>query len=110
MALVGTPAYLERLRARNSPTLDQVLGRIAYCERIDACPDEDLRLIAGQFDLPDPAVDLLVAGAHGSARRLAAAIVAAQRIEDKEGRGFSERGIREAYAQLMPVSLNGEGH
>lgn len=102
LVIVCTPAYLEKMKERHSPTLQQFLGRIAYREAIDEAPPPDLKLIARQFGLGKDALAALIGGSAGSARRCRAALVAAQRTN---GGTFSPGGIAEAFEQLMPVTL-----
>jgi len=102
LVIVCTPAYLDKLRARRSSTINQFLGRVDYTETVPEAPSADLEMIASQFKLDDDALRVLIDGSCGSARRCRAALVAAQRTNGGE---FSAHGIAEAFNQLMPTSL-----
>jgi len=100
MVWAGTEAYLRRLRARKSSTIRQVLGRIKHAVHLARCTDDDLAGILAPYDLSDEALEALVEGACGEARRAVNAMVAAKRLN---GKGISAATIRRAYETLMPV-------
>jgi len=100
VALVATPAYLKHLRDAKSDTLQQVLGRIAYVAQVAPCCDDDLARIAAPFGLDDAAMDALVEGAHGQARRAVAALAAARR---RSNDGITAAAVKRAYQALMPA-------
>jgi len=100
MAWAGTPAYLERLRARKSATIRQVLGRVKHAVRLPSCSDDDLAGILAPYSLSQAALEAIIDGAHGEARRAVNCIVAAQRMNGHEK--ISPATIRRAYDTLMP--------
>ncbi|GEM_PF-3020472 len=101
MVFVATPAFLVRLRARKSSTLEQFLSRITYCCVVNGITDEDAERIAAPFPMDRAALATLRDGAHGSARRLANALVGAQRIAAADGGKMDAKCIARAYATLM---------
>jgi DNA transposition AAA+ family ATPase len=100
LVLVGTEAYLPRLRNAQSATINQVLGRISYKVEIPRAADADLRQIARDYDVETEAAKILVKNSAGSARRCVQAIRASRRFN---GETPSVKGITEAFAHLMPV-------
>jgi hypothetical protein len=101
--LVATPAFLERLRSRNSSTLNQFLNRIAYCCQVEGLTDEDADRLLERYSLDRAALAAAREGARGVARRLAFGIVGAQRIAAAENRKLDGRTIARAYAMLMEI-------
>lgn len=99
IALVGTHNFYAGLREGASATIQQVLGRVAYVERLGSCSRDDLARIAEPYDLPGDALDVLVEGAGGEARRAVAALVRAQ--SDTED-GVTADGLRAAFGTLAP--------
>ena len=99
MVFIGTEAYLRMLWSRRSTTLDQFLGRVAYVVYPGQCAREDIERLAEPYGLDREALDILVDGACGQARRAALALYAVHRY----GRGYSARFIRRAFRELMPV-------
>lgn len=104
VALVGTSAYLEKLHYCRSATVAQLIGRFAYVKYMDGCSPDDIRAIASQFDLEDEAVDVLVDGCGGQARRAALALCAVQRLN---GPKVTAKIMRKALGELMPL-MEGE--
>ena len=100
MAWAGTPAYLRRLRNYKSATIRQILGRIKHAVHLRACTDDDLAAILAPYNLGDDALEAIVDGAHGEARRAVNCIVAAQRMNGKHG--IPRELVRRAYETLMP--------
>jgi DNA transposition AAA+ family ATPase len=100
LVLVGTGAYLRKLRARKSATIGQVLGRIRAAIQLDGCSADDLAAILKPFAFSDDALDAVVEGAGGQARRAVACAIAAKRLNGKE---ITAETVRQAYASLMPL-------
>lgn len=99
MAWIGTESFLDGLAARRSSTINQVLGRVVYLERLGPLTPDDIALIAEPYGLDDEALAALVTGAQGQAGRAAAALVNARR----GGRRVTARTLEQAFAMLMPV-------
>jgi len=100
MVFAGTAAYLRRLRGYRSATVRQVLGRIKHAVHLPPCSDDDLSAILAPYDLAEEALEAIVDGAHGEARRAVNCIVAAQRMNGKHG--ISPELVHRAYETLMP--------
>ncbi|HUS79698.1 MAG TPA: AAA family ATPase [Vicinamibacterales bacterium] len=103
VVLIGTDGFLQRLRARRTTTVNQVLGRIGHTELLDMSTEDDLHKIVEPFGLDGDAFGALVQDAHGQARRAVAALIAARRMGDG---ALDAKRIRKAYRKLMPV-ING---
>jgi len=101
IALVGTLSFLERLRRKNTSTLNQFLNRIAHSCRIDGITDEDCDRITAALELPADARAAARSGARGVARRLAHGLVGAQRIARDESATLSAKTLQRAFGQLL---------
>jgi DNA transposition AAA+ family ATPase len=101
IVLVGTPDLLEAIRRKNSATLNQVLRRIAYCEKVDGLTEEDAEEMLANFKLDHAAVLTALDGAHGIAGRLALGIVGAQRLAKEIGKPLNADTVKRAYSKLM---------
>jgi len=99
MAMLGTGAMLEKLRARRSSTISQFLGRIAYSRLLDGITRDDADAILRPMELPAESCKSLAAGCESSARRLAYACVAAQR--NAGSLRFGPQHVALAYSQLL---------
>ncbi|NLF17010.1 MAG: AAA family ATPase [Lentisphaerae bacterium] len=100
LVLVGTQAYLAKLRGKSSATIAQVLQRISYVVNIVEAPQADLRLIADAYGCDREAGRVLLQRSGGSARRCVQAIRASRRFN---GATLSAAGIAEAFNHLMPL-------
>ena len=103
IVMVGTHAFLDHLNLRATATERQVLGRIFHVTRAQRVSADDIAAICAPLDLPDDALDEVVRGAAGEARRAAAVVVAAQR-QAGEGK-ITASAIRDAYQTLMPMEV-----
>jgi DNA transposition AAA+ family ATPase len=109
MVLLGTTDLLDSIRRKNSPTLNQVLRRIAYCEVVDGLTEEDAEKMLESFKLDDTSILTAHDGAHGIAGRLALGIAGAQRLAKETGKPLDSKVIGRAFSKLMPeVRSNGE--
>jgi len=99
LALVGTLAFKERLSRRNSSTIGQFLGRLAYAESVDGISDTDAEEILSPFGLARDAVSALARGCDGSARRLVWAIASAQREAGQAA--ITTKHVSNAYSALL---------
>ena len=100
LVIVGTETFLEDLRAKGSKVVNQFLGRVAYVEVLAGLGRDDVEAIAEPYKLDKAAMEVLTAAASGQARRVAALLVAAQRMN---GKGLTVKSLRKARTQLMPV-------
>ena len=107
IALIGTSDFVHNLRLKRSATVNQIIGRVGDTLKLGEITRDDLEAIVAPYGLDDSAMETLWAGCHGQARRAVSALVAAQRgAKHTGGSLISEKAIRRAYQQLMPV-LNG---
>lgn len=99
LALVGTLAFRERLQRRNSSTIGQFLGRLAYAASVDGISDTDAEEILAPFGLARDALSALARGCDGSARRLVWAVASAQREAGQAA--ISTQHVTSAYQALL---------
>jgi len=97
LAILGTEAYLGRLRGRRSPTLNQFLGRVGLEVHVGECSDADLGMIADGYNLDGAALAVLFKGAQGQARRAVKALANARAMSNN---GMSAAVLVEAFEQL----------
>ncbi len=103
MVLSGTAAYLDKLRARKSATIRQVLRRFKHVTVVSGCSDDDIAQILSPFEIPDDVLDVIIEGAAGEAGRAVDVYVSAKRMSGEKP--LTAAMIREAYGTLMPVEM-----
>jgi hypothetical protein len=109
VVLLGTLDLLANIRRKNSPTLNQVLFRIAYCEIVGGLTEEDAEMLLESFGLDATAIEAAFLGSHGNAGRLAMGIAGAQRLGAEKRGPLDAKLIARAYSKLMPeVAAHGE--
>lgn len=104
MVVIGTDGFLAKLQKRNSPTINQFLGRTAYVEYLKPTTHHDLELIAKPYHLDVAAMKELERVAEGQAQRAVNALIRAQRAA---GSKLTAKAIARAGTKLMPVMHNG---
>jgi DNA transposition AAA+ family ATPase len=101
IAMVATPAFVKRLRARRSATINQVLNRLADVVQVGTLTEDDVDLLLEGFGLDKAAQAAARLGAHGVARRLVHGIKRAQRLA--QGGKLDAGTIGKAFSTLMEV-------
>jgi len=101
VALIGTDGFWEQLDGRKSSTIRQVMGRVAFREILPKCSGDDLARIAAPLSLNEDALEALVGGSAGEARRAVAALARARTFSRN---GVDVKSIRRAFECLIPVT------
>lgn len=103
VALLGTVELIAAMRRKRSPTMGEVVRRIAFCKVVGGFTADDAERLAEPYHLDEMALVILHEGAQDMAARAAMALRSAQSAVNKSGGRIDAQAIREAYGSLMPM-------
>jgi DNA transposition AAA+ family ATPase len=105
VVLLGTPAFLERLRRRSTGTEGQVLSRLTHTIYLDSIVEEDAETILAPFGLQPAELSVAWRGCGRNARRLVAIALNAANMARGQGVPIARAHVEAAVDATALVQL-----